>query len=67
MAHEIARFPQAAVVADRRSAYETYGLSVRDALKREWANGVEAHHREGAEGAGRLASGKGRHGNFQNI
>src|SRR5262247_1772040 len=40
IAHEIARFPQGAVRCDRRSAYETHGLSVREALGREWSNGV---------------------------
>ena len=29
MAHEIARFPQEAVRADRRSVLETYGMPVR--------------------------------------
>jgi enoyl-CoA hydratase len=67
MAHEIARFPQAAVRADRRSAYETHGMSVHEALRREWANGLEAHHREGAAGAARFAGGKGRHGDFAEI
>ena len=67
MAHEIARFPQAAVRADRRSVVETYGLPIRDALRREWINGVEAHLEEGAAGAGRFASGLGRHGDFKNI
>jgi enoyl-CoA hydratase len=67
MAHEIARFPQAAVVADRRNVHETYGLTVREALKREWANGLDAHHREGAAGAARFAAGKGRGGDFQDI
>ena len=67
MAHEIARFPQAAVRADRRSVVETYGLPIRDALRREWINGVEAHFEEGAAGAGRFASGLGRHGDFKNI
>lgn len=67
MAQEIARFPQAAVRADRRSVHETYGLSVREALRREWANGVEAHWREGAAGAGRFAGGLGRGGDFGKI
>ncbi len=67
MAHEIARFPQAAVRADRRNVYETYGLSVREGLRREWANGLEAHHREGAAGAARFAAGRGRHGDFGDI
>jgi enoyl-CoA hydratase len=67
MAQEIARFPQAAVRADRRTVHETYGLSVREGLRREWTNGVEAHHREGAAGAGRFAAGLGRHGDFGKI
>jgi enoyl-CoA hydratase len=67
MAHEIARFPQEAVRADRRSVLETYGMPVREALRREWVNGVEAHFKEGATGAGRFASGLGRHGDFSKI
>lgn len=67
MAQEIARFPQAAVLADRRSIIETQGMQVRDALKIEWTNGVDAHRKEGAEGAGRFTSGAGRHGNFSSI
>jgi enoyl-CoA hydratase len=67
LAHEIARFPQAAMLADRRSVYETYGLSVREALEREWANGLDAHAREGAAGAARFAGGLGRSGDFTSI
>lgn len=67
LAEEIARFPQAAVRADRKSVYESYGLTVREGLRREWANGVEAHHKEGAAGAARFASGLGRHGDFGRI
>lgn len=67
MAQTIARFPQAAVRTDRRSILETYGVPVREALRREWANGVEAHFQEGAAGAARFASGLGRHGDFGKI
>lgn len=67
MAGEIARFPQAAVRADRRTVHETYGLSLREGMRREWANGVEAHHREGAAGAARFAEGLGRHGDYGRI
>jgi enoyl-CoA hydratase len=67
LAQEISRFPQAAVRADRRTVYESYGLSVREGLRREWANGLEAHHKEGAAGAARFATGKGRHGDFGDI
>ena len=67
MAQNIARFPQAAVRTDRRSLIETHGLPMRDALRREWDNGVEAHFVEGAAGAARFASGLGRHGDFDTI
>ena len=67
MAHEIARFPQACMRADRRSAYAQQGLSLREAMRKEWYNGIPAFKAEGAAGAGRFASGKGRHGNFGDI
>jgi enoyl-CoA hydratase len=66
LAREIARFPQGAVRADRRSAYETHGLAVREALEREWRNGMPAMV-EAVQGAGVFASGKGRHGDFTAI
>ena len=67
MAKEIARFPQAAVLADRRSIIESRGLSVREGMKLEWRNGVDAHAKEGAAGAARFSAGAGRHGDFENI
>ncbi len=67
LAQTIARFPQAAVLADRRSAYGAHGVSVHEGLKKEWASGVEAHFAEGAAGASRFSSGKGRHGDFDRI
>jgi len=67
MAHEIARFPQAAVRADRRTVHEAYGLPLREAMRREWHNGVDAHFQEGATGAGRFAAGLGRGGDFNRI
>jgi enoyl-CoA hydratase len=66
LAHEIARFPQGAVRCDRRSAYETHGLPVREALEREWLNGVPVMA-EAVQGAATFASGKGRHGDFSDI
>ncbi|MCD2191814.1 hypothetical protein LQ327_00210 [Actinomycetospora endophytica] len=44
-----------------------YGQQVRDAMRTEWTNGVEAHFDEGAAGAGRFADGRGRHGDFAAI
>jgi len=67
MAHEIARFPQQAVRADKASIIETRGMPVRDALRHEWANGVTAIINEGVRGAARFADGAGRHGDFKNI
>ena len=67
MAHEIARFPQACMRADRRSAYAQQGLTLREAMRKEWYNGFPAFVAEGAQGAARFASGKGRHGDFRDI
>ncbi len=67
LAHEIARFPQEAVRADRRAIIENRGRSVREALTFEFAHGLEAIRREGTAGAGRFAGGKGRGGDFSDI
>ncbi|MCB1397056.1 MAG: crotonase/enoyl-CoA hydratase family protein [Rhodobacter sp.] len=67
LAAEIARFPQEAVRADRRTIIETRGMSVRDGMKVEWANGVDAVRKEGTAGAGRFRDGAGRSGDFRNI
>jgi enoyl-CoA hydratase len=67
LAHEIARFPQACVRADRRSVYLQHGHAVREAMKREWDNGVAVVELEGVNGAGRFADGIGRHGDFSKL
>ncbi len=67
MAREIARFPQEAVLADRRSIIETRGMPTRQALEVEWANGVDAVRKEGSAGAARFRDGAGRHGDFSRI
>jgi enoyl-CoA hydratase len=67
LAHEIARFPQACTRADRRSAYRQQGQGLAEAMRQEWSNGMPAFIAEGAQGAGRFASGKGRHGDFGDI
>ena len=66
LALEISRFPQGAVRADRRSAYMQHGLSVHAAMEQEWANAAGTLA-EAIRGAGRFASGKGRHGAFDDI
>ena len=67
MAHEITRFPQEAVRADRAAIIATRGMPVREALEYEWTNGLEAIANEGAAGAARFSAGAGRHGDFENI
>jgi enoyl-CoA hydratase/carnithine racemase len=67
LAHELARFPQECLRADRRSVYLQEGLSERDGLRSEWACSAGAFEREGASGAARFAGGKGRHGDFGDL
>jgi enoyl-CoA hydratase len=67
MAHEITRFPQASLRADRRSVYLQHGLTERAALEREWYNCTGVFKAEGAAGVARFAKGDGRHGDFGNL
>jgi enoyl-CoA hydratase len=67
LAAEIARFPQACMKADRRSARAQHGLPMRDALAQEWRNAAGVLAAEGIAGAGRFAAGKGRGGDFGEI
>ena len=63
---QLAQFPQAAMLNDRRSVYESLGKSLADALAHEadigretWATG------EGKQGADAFTKGKGRSGTFE--
>ena len=67
IAHEIARFPQSCVRADRRSVVQQFGKPIRAALSAEWKNGRPELRAGGLEGAKRFAEGKGRHGDFEKI
>jgi enoyl-CoA hydratase len=63
LAAELAAFPQAALLADRRSALENSTLDdLAEALKREGAGGYRAVFEEGVAGAARFVGGVGRHG-----
>lgn len=63
LAAQLAAFPQAALLADRRSAIENSGLDdLAEALRREGAGGYRALLDEGVAGAARFAAGAGRHG-----
>jgi enoyl-CoA hydratase len=65
LAAEIARFPQATLRADRRSAHESLALPLADALANEFALGSGALATgEALAGAAAFTSGKGRHGSF---
>lgn len=65
LAHEIARFPEICMRADRRSAYEEHGLSLEAALQNELGHGLRALADPAfATGAARFTSGAGRHGRF---
>jgi enoyl-CoA hydratase len=67
LAHELARFPQECLRADRRSVWLQEGLDERAAMRGEWKNSAPVFEKEGVTGAARFASGKGRGGDMQNI
>lgn len=68
LAAQLSRFPQTCLRSDRLSAYEQWGMSLEDALGNEFRRGLEViASNETVEGATRFASGKGRHGNFDEI
>ena len=63
LACELAALPQAAMRADRRSVYDNaLADDLTDALRREGAGGYASVFAEGLAGAGRFATGAGRHG-----
>ena len=66
LAHDIARFPQSCLQADRRSLRAQTGLPSRDALRQEW-HGSKPEVTTGIAGAARFAAGKGRGGDFGDI
>ena len=66
LAHEIARFPQSCVQADRKSTRNQHGLPLKEALKQEW-NGSKVEVTRGIQGANRFAAGKGRGGDFKDV
>ena len=63
LARQLAKFPQATMLADRMNAYEQWDLSLHEALRLEWER---SKHRipDALEGAARFAGGEGRHGKF---
>lgn len=67
LAHEIARFPQGCMRADRASAYAQWDLPIAAALRNEWHGSAPLVAAEGVTGAARFAAGKGRGGDFGDI
>lgn len=68
LARELCRFPQLCMRSDRLSSYQQWSLNLDDALLNETLLGREViRSGETREGATRFASGKGRHGNFDEI
>jgi enoyl-CoA hydratase len=63
LARQLAKFPQLAMLGDRRSAYEQWELPLTAALANELERGMPALA-EAASGAARFARGAGRHGSF---
>ena len=66
LAHEIARFPQRCLRADRLSAYEQWSLPWDAATRNELLHGLAVMlSGETRAGASRFAGGAGRHGAFE--
>ena len=66
LAMQIASYPQTCMRNDRLSAIEQFGLSEDEALRREFARGLDSlASPEIAEGVGRFAGGAGRGGSFE--
>ncbi len=66
LARDLAKFPQAALRADRLSAWEQFGLPLGEALGNEYRRGIGAAA-EAIKGAGRFTRGAGRHGSFDDT
>lgn len=63
LAQQLAKFPQATMLADRMNAYEQWGKPLGEALHAEWERG-KPRIGDALQGAGRFAGGEGRHGKF---
>ena len=63
LAQQIAQLPQGALLADRRSVLNQWGLGLDDAMKAEYRGGMRVMASgEAQEGAKHFAEGAGRHG-----
>jgi len=65
LAREIAAFPQICMRNDRLSAYNQFGLGIKDAMAKEFDFGLKTlESGEYLEGSKEFIKGKGKHGNF---
>jgi len=65
LGQELAKFPQTCLREDRLSAYEQYGMPLKEALENEFQHGLKVvESNEIFEGATRFVKGAGRHGKF---
>lgn len=68
LAEQLIAYPQKCMRSDRLSAYEQWDLSYNEAMVNEFTRGMGViESRETVEGAQRFTSGKGRHGDFEDI
>jgi len=68
LAREIAAFPITCMRNDRISAYEQFGLDIKDAMVNEFEYGLKTlESGEYMEGSQDFTKGKGKHGNFKKI
>ena len=65
LARELTKFPQTCLREDRLSAYEQFGMPLKEALENEFRHGLKTvESNEIFEGATRFVKGSGRHGKF---
>ena len=65
LGRQLAALPQQCLRNDRMSAYEQWSLPLDEALRNEFAKGLDTlRSGETVSGAGRFAAGQGRHGQF---
>ena len=68
LAQQISRFPQKCMRSDRLSAIAQWDLPHDEAMQLETQYGLDViRSRETVEGARRFASGRGRHGDFEDL
>lgn len=64
LAHQLAGFPQLAMLSDRASAISQWDYEVEEAIDKEIAGSMPAFEQQFQSGAGRFVGGEGRHGSF---